>query len=167
MRRIERATARATRRFPSGGTYRRHVTSHGKLTPLVLAKEHAAIVEARTLYPGTRRSAADALHVLKSGVHQRKLGKTVLKGRWRGFPIYALTPHERTRRRMALCRGVYPIAFTPSDDDAPGLAKTLEAIEILKYRGAVADGDRVLVTKGDGVSSGGTNTMKIMRVGDG
>lgn len=81
--------------------------------------------------------------------------------------IYALTPHERTRRRMALCRGVYPVAFIPGSDDAPGLVKTLEAIEILKYRGVVADGDRVLVTKGDGVSSGGTNTMKIMKVGEG
>ncbi|MFT4045846.1 MAG: pyruvate kinase [Solimonas sp.] len=83
------------------------------------------------------------------------------------IPIYALTPHERTRRRMALCRGVFPVAFVPSDDDAPGLAKTLEAIDILRHRGALADGDRVLVTKGDGVSSGGTNTMKIMRVGEG
>ncbi|NKF20816.1 pyruvate kinase [Solimonas marina] len=82
------------------------------------------------------------------------------------IPIYALTPHEKTRRRMALCRGVYPIAFTPSRDDAPGLAKTFEALDILKYRKAIDDGDRVLVTKGDGVSAGGTNTMKIMTVGE-
>ncbi|HEY9546878.1 MAG TPA: pyruvate kinase, partial [Solimonas sp.] len=82
------------------------------------------------------------------------------------IPIYALTPHERTRRRMALCRGVYPIAFESNTEGAPGLVKTLEAIECLKYRGVVADGDRVLVTKGDGVCSGGTNTMKIMMVGE-
>src|SRR5690349_21121179 len=30
------------------------------------------------------------------------------------IPIYALTQHERTRRRMTLCRDVYPIAFTPT-----------------------------------------------------
>jgi len=83
------------------------------------------------------------------------------------IPIYALTRHEKTRRRMALCRGVYPIAFVPSDDDAPGLAKTFEALDLLKARSALADGDRVLVTKGDGVTSGGTNTMKIMHVGAG
>ncbi|HET8882907.1 MAG TPA: pyruvate kinase [Solimonas sp.] len=82
------------------------------------------------------------------------------------IPIYALTPQEKTRRRMALCRGVYPVAFETSNDGAPGLVKTLEAIEGLKYRGMLADGDRVLVTKGDGVSSGGTNTMKIMKVGE-
>ncbi|WP_020648123.1 pyruvate kinase [Solimonas variicoloris] len=81
------------------------------------------------------------------------------------IPIYALTPHERTRRRMALCRGVYPYAFQPSDEAAPGLAKTFEAIDLLKARGMVADGDRVLITKGDGVGPGGTNTMKIMTVG--
>src|SRR3546814_6906870 len=69
------------------------------------------------------------------------------------IPIYALTPHERTRRRMALCRGVYPIAFESNTEGAPGLVKTLEAIECLKYRGVVADGDRVLVTKGDSVRS--------------
>src|SRR3546814_5485458 len=69
------------------------------------------------------------------------------------IPIYALTPHERTRHRMALCRGVYPIAFESNTEGAPGLVKTLEAIECLKYRGVVADGDRVLVTKGDGVDS--------------
>ncbi|MGH8446409.1 MAG: pyruvate kinase [Solimonas sp.] len=82
------------------------------------------------------------------------------------IPIYALTPHEKTRRRMAMCRGVYPVAFLASDESAAGLAKTLEALDILKYRGAIADGDRVLITKGDGVSSGGTNTMKVMRVGE-
>src|SRR3546814_12899149 len=26
------------------------------------------------------------------------------------IPIYALTPHARTRHRLALCRGVYPLA---------------------------------------------------------
>jgi len=29
-------------------------------------------------------------------------------------PIYALTREERTRRRMALCRDVYPVAFIPT-----------------------------------------------------
>jgi len=83
------------RRFPSGGTYRRHVTSHGKKTPIVLRDEHAAIVDARTLFPSTRTAPPASGRVLKSGVNQRKLGKMVIKGRWRGFPIYALTLEER------------------------------------------------------------------------
>ncbi|MDD3761752.1 MAG: pyruvate kinase [Nevskiales bacterium] len=80
------------------------------------------------------------------------------------IPIYALTRHEKTRRRMALCRGVYPVPFMPSTLES--LVQTREAIDGLKYRGALCDGDRVLLTKGDGSGSGGTNSMKIIRVGD-
>ncbi|SER16838.1 pyruvate kinase [Solimonas aquatica] len=77
------------------------------------------------------------------------------------IPIYALTPRERTRRRMALCRGVYPVAFAKGGD-APNVVR--EAIEVLRYRGVLAEGRRVLITKGDGAGSGGTNLLKIMTV---
>lgn len=80
------------------------------------------------------------------------------------IPIYALTQHERTRRRMALCRDVYPIAFTPSRLDT--LAPVRDAISCLVERGVLATGDRVLVTKGDFTGPGGTNAMKIATVGD-
>ncbi|MDB5987972.1 MAG: pyk [Nevskia sp.] len=82
------------------------------------------------------------------------------------IPIYALTVHERTRRKMALCRGVYPVAFQPAESDS--LAIVQQAIEGLKYRGVIKKGDRVLVTKGDADgsgSTGGTNSMKIVTVG--
>jgi len=81
------------------------------------------------------------------------------------IPIYAMTVHERTRRKMAMCRGVYPVAFLPAETDALSVVK--QAIEGLKYRGAVKQGDRVLVTKGDADgrgSTGGTNSMKIVTV---
>jgi pyruvate kinase len=79
------------------------------------------------------------------------------------IPVYALTSHERTRRKMALCSGVYPVAFTPHAEDGAGAIA--EAIETLKYRKVIAPGDRVLLTKGDADgSSGGTNTMKIVTV---
>lgn len=80
------------------------------------------------------------------------------------IPIYAMTPHEKTRRRMALCRGVFTVAFNPSQLDGP--APVREALACLKSRGALADGDRVLLTKGDSSGSGGTNSMKIVRVGE-
>ena len=80
------------------------------------------------------------------------------------IPIFALTPHEKTRRRMAMCRGVYPVAFTPSQIE--GLTPVREALAVLQYRGAIHDGNRVLITKGDASGSGGTNTMKIVTVGD-
>jgi pyruvate kinase len=79
------------------------------------------------------------------------------------IPIYALTKHERTRRRMSLCRDVYPVAF--ESNTVESVAYVNEAIDCLKYRGAVKSGDRVLVTKGDLVGgSGGTNSMKIVIV---
>ena len=77
-----------------------------------------------------------------------------------GIPIYALTRHERTRRRMALCRGVYPVAFEPSMLET--LKPVAEAIECLRYRKVLDSGDRVLVTKGDFDGPGGTNSMKIV-----
>lgn len=80
------------------------------------------------------------------------------------IPIYALTLHERTRRRMSLCRGVYPIAFAPSNLDT--LAPVREAISCLVERGVLANGDRVLITKGDFTGPGGTNAMKIATVGE-
>ncbi|MGH8505073.1 MAG: pyruvate kinase [Stenotrophobium sp.] len=78
------------------------------------------------------------------------------------IPIYALTRHEKTRRRMAMCRGVYPVDFTPSQLDT--LAPSEEAVACLKHCGSIRAGDRVLMTKGDFNGPGGTNTMKIITV---
>jgi pyruvate kinase len=81
------------------------------------------------------------------------------------IPIFALTRHERTRRRMALCRGVTTLDFIPSGLDATTPAR--EAVALLKRRGALADGDRVLLTQGEFTGrAGGTNAMKILTVGD-
>jgi hypothetical protein len=48
----------------------------------------------RTMYPSTVVAATEA-PVLKSGIHSSKIGGRVLKGRWRGLPIYTLTLEER------------------------------------------------------------------------
>ncbi len=82
-----------------------------------------------------------------------------------GIPIYALTGHTSTRRRVTLFRGVYPIPFNTQSTDHAEVNR--EAIEELVRRGAVRDGDLVIITKGDlmGVH-GGTNAMKIVRVGE-
>ncbi|MGW8309458.1 MAG: pyruvate kinase [Thiogranum sp.] len=82
-----------------------------------------------------------------------------------GIPIYALTRHVETRRKVTLYRGVYPVNFDVTTTDHPQLNR--EAIDELRRRGAVRDGDLVIITKGDltGVH-GGTNAMKIIRVGD-
>ncbi len=81
-----------------------------------------------------------------------------------GIPIYGLTPRVDTRRRMTLFRGVYPVSFTTSTTDHALLNK--EAVDELKRRGALRDGDLAIITKGDltGVG-GGTNAMKVVTVG--
>ncbi|WP_293394343.1 pyruvate kinase [Nevskia sp.] len=79
------------------------------------------------------------------------------------IPVYALTRHETTRRKMSMCRGVYPVAFDPSTADA--MQAEREAIDCLKYRKVIATGDRVLLTRGDLTGElGGTNTMKIVSI---
>nr|WP_295688049.1 pyruvate kinase [uncultured Nevskia sp.] len=79
------------------------------------------------------------------------------------IPVYALTRHETTRRKMSMCRGVYPVAFDPSTADA--MQAEREAIDCLKYRKVIGTGDRVLLTRGDLTGElGGTNTMKIVSI---
>jgi len=82
-----------------------------------------------------------------------------------GIPIYALTPHVATRRKVTLYRGVYPLSFKVDSVHHPVVNK--EAVDELVRRGAVRDDDLVIITKGDlmGVH-GGTNAMKVVRVGD-
>jgi pyruvate kinase len=77
-----------------------------------------------------------------------------------GVPIYALTSQLQTRRKVTLYRGVYPIAFEITTSDHATVNR--EAIDELRRRGTLRDGDLVIITKGDltGVM-GGTNAMKI------
>ena len=81
-----------------------------------------------------------------------------------GVPIYALTSHLETARKMSLFRGVCPVVFDPGTADHAIINQ--EAVEELRRRGVARDGDQVIITKGDlsGIM-GGTNTMKIVIVG--
>jgi pyruvate kinase len=81
------------------------------------------------------------------------------------IPIYAMTRHESTRRRVTLYRGVYPIAFDVMHTNPDQVLK--DAADELKRRHGAQDGDYVICTKGEfsGVT-GGTNSLKIVRVGD-
>jgi pyruvate kinase len=80
-------------------------------------------------------------------------------------PVYALTPEVQTRRKVTLFRGVYPINLQTAAKERDALLA--EAEEELRRRGAVRDGDLILLTIGEPIGQpGGTNTMKIVRVGD-
>ena len=109
---------------------------------------------------------ANHLHV-KAIAALTESGSTVL---WMsrissGIPIYALTRSVETRRKVTLYRGVYPVSFEATSKDHAEVNR--DAVDELLRRGAVRDGDLVIITKGDlmGVM-GGTNAMKIVRVGE-
>ncbi len=82
-----------------------------------------------------------------------------------GKPIYALTTHKSTCRRVSIYRGVYPIFITESLT-SPKAANSI-VIEHMLSRGQVKEGDLVIVTKGDLVGiDGGSNMLKIIKVGE-
>jgi pyruvate kinase len=81
-----------------------------------------------------------------------------------GCPIYALTPEVAAQRKMALYRNVRPLYFEHGEDRD---AVLLSAEALLLASGRVQHGDLIVLTIGEPMGkSGGTNTMKIVRVGE-
>lgn len=79
-------------------------------------------------------------------------------------PIYALTPEKETRRKLTLYRGVYPYPFEQESKDREFILQAAE--DELRLRGAVKNGDLILLTIGEPIGqAGGTNTLKIVKVG--
>jgi pyruvate kinase len=82
-----------------------------------------------------------------------------------GVPIYALTPEITTRYRLSLYKDTYPLMIQYYGSDREQLLR--EAEEQLKKHGAVQDGDLIVLTIGEPIGKpGGTNTMKIVKVGE-
>ena len=81
-----------------------------------------------------------------------------------GCPIYALTPEIRAQRKMALYRNVRTLYLEQHGDRDAVLHA---ACDLLVARGQVQKGDLIVVTIGEPMGqSGGTNTMKIVKVGE-
>ncbi|MDP2240224.1 MAG: pyruvate kinase [Burkholderiales bacterium] len=103
---------------------------------------------------------------IKAVAAMTQSGKTVLlmSRMYLTVPIYALSSVTETRRRVTLFRGVYPIKFKGARD--PEKALIMAEDELLK-RGAVKNGDYIVFTIGEPFGkAGGTNTMKIVKVGE-
>ncbi len=82
-----------------------------------------------------------------------------------GVPIYALTPSQGAVTQMALFREVSPVLMSQLHTDRDVLL--YEAEQLLIARGAVAKGDLMVLTVGEPIGTpGGTNTLKIIRVGE-
>ncbi len=82
-----------------------------------------------------------------------------------GVPIYALTSQTATRYRCALFRDVYPLMVKYVGHDREELLQ--EAEKALVASKVVKEGDIIVLTIGEPIGkSGGTNTMKIVKVGE-
>jgi pyruvate kinase len=79
-----------------------------------------------------------------------------------GCPIYALTPEVATQRKLALYRNVRPM-FLEQQGDRDAVLRSAE--KLLLQSGKVQSGDLIVITIGEPLGqSGGTNSMKIVRV---
>ncbi|MSQ52273.1 MAG: pyruvate kinase [Betaproteobacteria bacterium] len=82
-----------------------------------------------------------------------------------GVPIYALTSLTSTRYRCALYRDTYPLMMKHVATDREELLR--EAENVLVANGVVRAGDLIVLTIGEPIGkSGGTNTMKIVKIGE-
>jgi len=82
-----------------------------------------------------------------------------------GVPIYALTSSEASRRRMCLYREVHPLLMAHHAQEREALL--LEAEQKLLDAGIVEKGDLIVLTIGEPIGkAGGTNTLKLVRVGE-
>jgi len=81
------------------------------------------------------------------------------------IPIYAMTKNDRTSRRICLLKGVYSIKL--DDIEYVHAKANKQVVDLMLEKGAVKKGDFVIITKGDLMgTSGGTNAMKIVEVGN-
>lgn len=93
---------------------RRHPTAHKRQASgvggVVLSALDPAFRSGRSIFPSRVFDPDEVQRVLKDGHQSRKIGKTVMKGPRRGWPIYTLTLEERatcprTCKAWAFCYG--------------------------------------------------------------
>ena len=81
------------------------------------------------------------------------------------IPIFAFTPNETTLRRVALYRGVMPVAYENAKAHDRTEPVFREVCQLLTERGRVKPGELVIFTKGTAKGvTGGTNEMRILSV---
>jgi pyruvate kinase len=113
-----------------------------------------------SMYVGNHMNVKAVAALTESGATTRWMSRISS-----GTPIFALTPHEKTCRRVSIYRGVYPILLNEPITSAKEANRI--AIKNLIERNEVEDDDLVIVTKGDLLGiNGGTNMLKIIKVGE-
>ena len=82
-----------------------------------------------------------------------------------GVPIYALTPDPETYTKLALFRDTRTFLMPQHSHDRDKLLADSEAY--LVKAGVVEPGDLIIITIGEPIGkTGGTNTLKIVRIGE-
>ena len=80
------------------------------------------------------------------------------------IPIFAITPSVTTQRKAALYRNVATLEIAQSTDREAVLKSTQD---LLLAKGLVQKGDMIVVTWGEPMGQvGGTNALKIMKIGE-
>ncbi len=80
------------------------------------------------------------------------------------MPIYAMTPSLVTQRKAALFRNVHPLELSRSTDREAVLG---EVEKLLLAKGLAKKDDMIIVTWGEPMGqTGGTNALKITKIGD-
>lgn len=81
------------------------------------------------------------------------------------IPIYAITPSISTQRKAALYRNVHTLELKQPSTDRETVLR--DAHDLLLEKGIVSKGDSVVVTWGEPMGQvGGTNSLKIMKIGE-
>lgn len=137
---------------PSAKSSRQRIESHFKYVDEAIAMA--------TMYTANHLDITAIIALTESGTTPLWMSRVKSN-----IPIYGLSRHATTLRRMALYRGVYPISF-----DATHIDRTIinqSAVQSLQKRNILKEGDLVIITKGDLIGvHGKTNSMKIFTVGN-
>ena len=81
-----------------------------------------------------------------------------------GVPVYALTPSATAQTKMCLYREVYPLLMKQTHTDREVAGRCRAAPDRCRR---CRQGDLIVLTIGEPIGTpGGTNTLKIVRVGE-
>lgn len=119
------------------------------------AVEEAVAMSA--MYTANHMEGVSAIIALTQSGETAKLMSRISSG----LPIYALSRNEQALNRSALYRGVTPVYY---DQDSRTIEGAKKAIALLKEQGYLMSGELVLLTHGDELKEGGTNTSRLLLV---
>lgn len=129
-----------------------------KLDQVFLKTDEA--IAAAAIYTAKHLKVKAIAALTQSGNAAQWLSRAVAE-----VPIYALSPDKFARGKLTLHRGVYPYPILQENKNRDEILHEME--QVLLQQKAVDTGDLVLFTYGEPIGNlGGTNTLKIVKVGE-